>query len=363
MEKIPRKTRSGMLEAGLVAASLISPFAAEKIEAAETAPGTTWEQGLKEARDDVFNAPFERSRFYVKRTEADQYGSEYFLGSRAGRKLGVGPHTETRDAIISDIKEGKIETVCYFHTHPVLPGEDLSLEDASAIKAQYKSGGAVTFAWPPSQIDLHTFEVRHEKLFEFKSSTMYIEATMDASGTTYYRPLGEKDRAEHGERMKILEYRKKLEVEWRKEAEKRIRALGARKAQEIFDGAVEAWEVHMSQFDDETQRRLKKLPLGIHVEGLLRRNEPSVVQSIFPDEDGKMLHDLYQTDSRIPDDEDARDLRNQVVSYMKTSVKELPSPEAYQKLTNAYLNNGFIVRFAPYGAEEPPCAGPDYRAQ
>lgn len=88
--------RSNILKAGLVAAQMLSPFSHGKIEAAEIPTGASWERGIQDLRDDVFNAPFERSGLFTIRTEANQHGLRFWIGSIKGERGSVGPDQDAR---------------------------------------------------------------------------------------------------------------------------------------------------------------------------------------------------------------------------------------------------------------------------
>ena len=135
------KTGLNVLRAGLVAAQMLSPYAAEKVEAAEIPKEATWQQGVAELRRSAKEEPIEYAAYFVRFSN----GTHAWLPTVEGDVTNVSTNVSHVGAQIQNIRgERKITNLCRIHTHT-----DHALRTVLKIPNQ----GAPSLS-PPSSTDV-----------------------------------------------------------------------------------------------------------------------------------------------------------------------------------------------------------------
>lgn len=185
MEKLEQlgKKRSGVLEAGVVALTLLG--AHEKLQAAEIAPTASWEEGISEIRRNVREDPYEIGATFVVRDDNAVSWLPTIQGTLGGASKPIKVMARQLEKISNG---GQVTNVCDLHSHPTQ-----SIENEFGVNGRFA---------PPSLGDAYVFSrggrqvVLPERAAELGVSVGSVTAAVfDPSGVWYFRTLTEEERS------------------------------------------------------------------------------------------------------------------------------------------------------------------------
>ena len=187
-----RKTRSDILKAGLVAASLTAPFDHGPARAAEIPPEAAWLQGVAELQRDAREETVEDAATFLIYDDGSQ---EWLTPTRGKPNGGVrGPNTESIARTISEHQKAGLNTaVCEIHTHPAEVIEKYYGIEKTKAQRGYMPAWTGDIATAREREDLISLYVRQTGAHV----DAYTAAIFDPQGVWYFRALTDTEAAQY----------------------------------------------------------------------------------------------------------------------------------------------------------------------
>ncbi|HWP61372.1 MAG TPA: hypothetical protein VN495_02105 [Candidatus Paceibacterota bacterium] len=327
-------------------------------ESSEVTYGMTWTQGLDGLHDDVRNAESERAAEFVVKKD----GTAFWIGSNAGEKTEVVHDPATKRSQAEAIKNGEIQTVCSFHTHPLHSAEAAHM--ITAETAQRLSEVETTLSAPPSFIDI---DGNATDVMVWRGVPNVVSAVMDPAGLWYYRTSKNSDYAERPELLAQLYKRDQLNTEWNDYLDSRLREMNPQQ----LDAIITEMGKEIATMDAMDRKELgflleersRRFVIKILIGPLANTGNTVIPRLLLQTDQDRQLYSEWQHEANGPRHADFTELYDLIREYVHATESAPASDELYQRLQEAYLKNAGKVRFVPRDqiAQEPMCAGVDYK--
>ena len=360
------KVNPALIPAAFAAAISAGEVKAESIEEIR---GQDWLQGVETLRESVMNDEIEVGATFVLGKD----GKQYWYSSGQGHETSVKKNTDDLVKELGQFTEAtgeEVDRFCNTHTHNLAAMAAVDwISEEELVKFRKEGYGPSA---PPSLTDISIFSVA--QINSAVGDTPYFSTVFDAQGVWYSRIPSDADynafptfRAEIDYKREVMkqifgDYKNDFEGGILKEVlqtmrenvlEKLVAEYGSERDQESI-------EFYRQHFPNKVKDKMELILWG----KLVANDNPEyqLISEILSSDEDRTLYQSYLEASPIDDYQFYQDARENWTEASKDGeFDESLLPQMYE----AFIRNGALVRFVPYDQvpNEPPCAGPDYKAE
>lgn len=368
VDNIPERERTSWRRGLLahIAALVISAasvYQEKPAEAAEVKSGMTWEEGFDTLKDEVLHSKREQAAYAILRKD----GHIEWTASQQGEETRVRVQSfPVLRALEKDVASGSFESLCSFHTHPILSAQAINIiTPEEARKSQ--SAEKVTLSIPPSVVDITDFEEIETSKITFgltsaaeRRGGYMVHVVLDPSRVWRYRFAHDEDYKKNPEVWKEISEQRETVADWE--------AYIKRTVNNLPESALDAFKTHLTEdyllsFTDYERERGKKYKTRDIINAKRR-----MITHVLLDGQNRNVMEAFLSGDRMAQTlhESLTALRQKRVGeisrlndflydeWVPTSKEREPSQSQYQTLQEKYLRNFTVIEsFAHDEARDP----------
>lgn len=331
--------------------------------------GQDWREGVETLRESVMTADIEVGANFIIGKE----GAEHWLSFGRGDALSVSKDffidLPRQLAQFTEATGEEVERFCNAHTHPLIVAAAVNLISNEEL-AMFQAEG-YGLSMPPSLPDIDL--VSQHSIVLGAGGTPHFSAVFDPQGVWYSRVTTEADFDTFPAVRADLDRYRELYTQLfgdGYDGESVIAPLLSSISEQTLEELVRK---HGSELDIELVDEYResrhasdryRLELVLR-NALITNDDPNspLIAEILTTEDARALYQEWRLAVLSLFDE--QQFHEVMVSWIEASKDGQVDEQMLPQLREAYIRQGAVVRFVPYEQlpHEPPCAGPDYRAE